>query len=615
MISIKELSEKLSKEAEIVTKMLLPNGKKLGNEYVVGSINGEEGQSLKIHLTGEKTGVWADFATGDKGADLIDLWVAVKKISLAAAIQQVKEYLRIREPEWVGPKHKNFKRPEKLNCSELNKQSQVTKYLAETRKLKEETLKIYKIAEQTGKIVFPYFREGELILAKYLDLERPKGKKIISAEENCEPCLFGWQAVSDRAREIVISEGEIDAMTLWQYGFPALSVPFGGGKGAKQQWIEHEFENLIRFEIIYLCFDNDPEGQIALEEIINRLGRHRCKVVTLPGKDANECLQKGITKNQIELCFKEAMTLDPVELKPASAFLEEVIHEFYPPEGELPGFSLPWPSLMEGVRFRPAELSVWTGTNGHGKSIMINQVMLEAMQQGEKVCIASLEIKPKKLLYRLYRQATALADPSITYLQLVNEWADGKLWIFDMIGSVKGDALLQVFRYARQRYGVTQFVIDSLMKCGIGEDDYNAQKLFVEALADFKNEYDVHVHLIAHARKGENEERLPGKLDVKGTGAITDLADNTFAVWRNKRKEEEMRKAEYEKRNPNPEIADAPDALFICDKQRNGDWEGKFYLSWHQRSYQFLENSRHKPKEYVIFPIPDPFASVKVSQI
>ncbi|QBI77608.1 putative replication helicase, partial [Pseudomonas phage vB_Pae_CF67a] len=58
----------------------------------------------------------------------------------------------------------------------------------------------------------------------------PGGKKKITTSSDTEPCLFGWQAIPDGIREVTITEGEIDAMTAWQYGRPALSVPFGGGK-------------------------------------------------------------------------------------------------------------------------------------------------------------------------------------------------------------------------------------------------------------------------------------------------------------------------------------------------------------------------------------------------
>ncbi len=118
-------------------------------------------------------------------------------------------------------------------------------------------------------------------------------------------------------------------MSLYQYGFPALSVPFGGGGGNKQKWLEYEFERLAVFDEIYLCFDNDKEGDIATLELVERLGRHRCRIVKLPCKDANECLQAKITQEVIAQCFHTASMLDPEELKPAHQFVEQVIDVFY----------------------------------------------------------------------------------------------------------------------------------------------------------------------------------------------------------------------------------------------------------------------------------------------
>ncbi len=129
----------------------------------------------------------------------------------------------------------------------------------------------------------------------------------------------------------------------------------------------------------------------------------------------------------------------------------------------------------------------------------------------------------------------------------------------------------------------------------------DGEKFFVEKLADFKNEHDVHVHLVAHSRKGENEDRSPGKLDVKGTGTITDLADNSFSIWRNKRKEEARRSAEHKGAQFVGELAEMPDAVLLCDKQRNGDWEGKLGLWWNPGSFQLLDSEGSRPIQYVPF--------------
>ena len=89
-----------------------------------------------------------------------------------------------------------------------------------------------------------------------------------------EPCLFGWQALDAGVRAVVLCEGEIDCMSYAQYGISALSVPFGGGKGAKQQWIEFEYHNLDRFEEIFISMDVDDVGREAAREIASRLGEH-----------------------------------------------------------------------------------------------------------------------------------------------------------------------------------------------------------------------------------------------------------------------------------------------------------------------------------------------------
>jgi len=144
--------------------------------------------------------------------------------------------------------------------------------------------------------VFPYLVDGELGNVKHLKLEHIDGKKSMRLAKDCEPCLFGWQAIPDDARQVTIAEGELDAMSLWQYCRPALSVCNGAGS---HTWIEQEYERLQRFDEIFICFDGDDAGRKGAAQVIERLGRERCRLVTLPHKDANECLQLGVTREAI----------------------------------------------------------------------------------------------------------------------------------------------------------------------------------------------------------------------------------------------------------------------------------------------------------------------------
>ncbi|RUQ96565.1 bifunctional DNA primase/helicase [Legionella septentrionalis] len=599
MIMAKEIVRNLSQRAEEVARYLLPNGKKIGNEWRVGSIDGESGKSLGVHLTGEKAGIWSDFATGD-GGDLLNLWVQKRNLTNYEAMKEASSYLGISQPHFEAYKVSKFARP-KQNLDSLGDNSPVMNYLTQIRKLQPEIIQAFRIGQKGNEIVFPYLCNNELIFVKYLDLKRADGKKQMRVEPDCEPCLFGWHMLPKQARSVAICEGEIDAMSLCQYSMPALSVPFGAGGGKKHNWIEYEFERLSIFDEIFLCMDDDQEGYIATKELIERLGRHRCRVVKLPLKDANECLQAGVAEEAIKKCFDLAKTLDPDELKPASQFVGQVIDEFYPKPGTFIGYSSPWEKATDKILFRPDELSVWTGINGHGKSQFLGQIILSMMQQGARVCIASLELKPKRLLMRLTRQAAALANPSIEYIEAIHKWYEDKLWLFDLVGSAKSKRLLDVFLYARQRYGVDVFIIDSLMKLDIADDDYSVQKVFIDQLCDFKNQHNCQVHIVVHPRKGFDESKPPSKLDIKGTGTTSDLADNCFIIWRNKEKERltQVKASGALLDEKEEKIVNSADCKWICDKQRNGDWEGVLGFWFHANSLQYVYAPDKKPIRFV----------------
>lgn len=204
---------------------------------------------------------------------------------------------------------------------------------------------------------------------------------------------------------------------------------------------------------------------------------------------------------------------------------------------------------------------------------------------------------------RLTRQAAGLATPTEPYIRAIHEWYEDKLWLFDLVGTAKTDRLLDVFLYARQRYGIDVFVIDSFMKCGIDEEDFKAQKAFIEKICDFKNQHNCHVHIVVHPRKSNDESQVPGKLDCKGTGAITDLADNCFIVWRNKAKEEivQMKSRGVALTLKQSDKLTEFDCIWRCDKQRNGEWEGKIALWFDRQSFQYFGNPVYKAKQYVEF--------------
>jgi twinkle protein len=136
-------------------------------------------------------------------------------------------------------------------------------------------------------------------------------------------------------------------------------------------------------------------------------------------------------------------------------------------------------------------------------------------------------------------------------------------------------------------------MVDSLAKCGFAEDDYNGQKDFVDKLMEFAGKFEVHVHLVVHIRKQKDEQQMPGKMDIKGSGAISDMVDNVFIWWRNKEKEIARGKGETVSENN-------PDAQLNCVKQRETGNEPNFGLFFHPDSCQFLNKHNEPPKIYAV---------------
>lgn len=283
------------------------------------------------------------------------------------------------------------------------------------------------------------------------------------------------------------------------------------------------------------------------------------------------------------------MQAAPVKHKvsPASDWTKAAIDYFYKPD-DTPKIYLPWTKTHTDFHFREGEVSLWGGISSHGKSVIVGQAMLGLMHQCQKVAIASLEMLPVVTLARMQCQAWGGDRPNIDFIKQFGVWTDGKMWVYDHVGSTTPETMLAVIRYAVDKFGVQHFVVDNLTKVidgDQGEKVYNQQKDFVDSLCEIANSTKVHIHLVAHIRKAGSETAIPGKFDLKGSGSLSDLVDNIFIIWRNKEKEQSVRDGDGK-------LADAPDAILKIDKQRNNGTEGSYHLWFDRGSCQYLE-SRH----------------------
>ena len=272
------------------------------------------------------------------------------------------------------------------------------------------------------------------------------------------------------------------------------------------------------------------------------------------------------------------------KVRPASDYLDDVMHVLSPAH-DTPQFpKLPFANAW--LYFAPGEVTLWGGFNNSGKSMINGQVMADFASQGQKVCIASFEMKPAKTIARIMRQLTGHVQPTKDQVAFHLKRMDGSMWLYDQQGTVQPDRMIAVIKHCAEKLKCQHIVIDSLMKCVRGTDDYNGQKNFVDSLTACARDYGVHIHLVVHLKKGDGDERMPTRMDISGTAAISDLVDNVVLIWRNKKKERDSDSGKVVQESD-------PDSVLICDKSRNGEWEGRVKLWYDRTSQRFNDVNRN----------------------
>jgi twinkle protein len=325
-----EVEAKLTERAPQVAQHLLPYGRREGGEWVCGNLNGQPGNSLKVNVS-NRPGVWCDFADSGKGGKtLMSLWCSVRGRPFRECIMEAKNFLGIRDG-FQNRKVANYPAPlvnpdpsggRKVSetwakCSPLIEGGPVWKYLVDRRRLDPQAIVAYDIREIiiSGEpvMVFPYWAAPTDGLApvnitpsipewlKFEKLTRVDGKKKEWTSPQPEKSLFGVQLSKHpafrRCRDVLITEGEKDAVSWASYGCAAwgilpVSVPFGAKwKGQhkhlpspNREWLDRNYEWLQGFEMVYVAMDSDEAGQRAAADIITEIGPRRCRLVELPEK-------------------------------------------------------------------------------------------------------------------------------------------------------------------------------------------------------------------------------------------------------------------------------------------------------------------------------------------
>jgi twinkle protein len=612
-MEIKQLNELLLGNIERIVNTMLPGAKKQGTNWICADRYGGVGSSMVID---SKTGKWKDFASGEKQSDLVDLFTA-RSGSLAQGIKEAKSFLGIKDERKRHEKATSFAKP-KRDWVPLREIPEVLNYFLR-RGITEEVCNDFGVMAFNNRyfsadmpnggpgycfVTRAIIRSGAVVdvMAKYTMLERDdRGKKIEIRQPKGLDFLFGACAEMNKgATEIVITSGQIDALSYAVAGIQAVSIPSGDNV---MTWLEHSFEYLSAMRVIYISFDNDTSAEEAAKTVIQRLGMSRCKVINIPhnfnGKEIKDANDFHMAGGDLRDLFNRAEFLRPPSMRSGGELTERLLRELSQEGHDTRGSALMgWDTKEEsvGFRIRPGELTIWTGFEGSGKSTILYQSMLHLMTvERKKAFIISLEEPNESILSYMIQQLLGYpvgrAEMEEVFKDEDGEWAGKsmaqvvrelyeeliapKLTMLDMLGACKIAQIVDTARYAVQRHGAEHVVIDSLLRVSDLDIEDNAMtNKIMEEILGIANETGAHVHLVAHSRKPKGPasdlSSIPGSSDIKGSACIPGVAWNIISMWRNTVKSDMLtnpRQQKYDKED----VAKWADAqLRVCKQRATG---------------------------------------------
>jgi twinkle protein len=411
----------------------------------------------------------------------------------------------------------------------------------------------YAVGNFNGKPVqiAPFYNERGQLVAQKL---RTKNKDfpITGNSSKVPSMLWGLQLARRGGKMIVVTEGEIDAMSVSQAmgnTWPAVSLPNGSQSlGA----LKDSLEFLETYEKVVLCFDNDNPGRKATEAALELFSPGKAFVAELGEfKDANEMLQAGKSK-ELRQAIWEAKQFRPDGIINLDDIKDRIMAK---PEM---GFTYPWPGLNEKLYgFRRNELITWTAGTGVGKTALVSELVYDLVVNQElRVGVIYLEEGVERAARRLV--GIAMDKPvHLEGTEYTSEEFEGayartigtrRVFAYDHFGSLDGDHLVNRIRHMVRGEGVDVVILDHVSMVVSGNDlDVDERRMLdhiMTAMASLVQETGASIHVVSHLRRPSgstsHEEGLQVSLShLRGTQAIAQLSHAVIAAERNQQAETE----------------------------------------------------------------------------
>lgn len=393
----------------------------------------------------------------------------------------------------------------------------------------------------------PYYNSDNELVAYKAKVMETKQTWWISKGDEVMP--FGWQqAINSGAKNLIITEGEEDAIALFQaikesnigtayekFDPAVVSIPHGAGCAAK--YLAKISDHINRnFKGIVLVFDQDEPGRKGAEAVCKTVFSE-AKVASLPAKDANACLIEGREKALVK-----AVQFQASVPKRSTLVWGRDLHE----KARVPaqyGVSWPWEGLTKITRgIRTGEVHYIGAGQKMGKSEIVDAIGEHLMEEhGWKILVAKPEqnnlITYKKLAGKVVGKV--FTDPNI-------QFEDDA---YDKAGELLGNQLCMINLYqhlgwaslkedikAAVAEGVKAVFIDPITNLTNGMDSASANTHLQEVAQELSSmalDLDIVIFIMCHLRNpdGGPEHTLGGKVLTSQFAGSRAMGRSANYIW------------------------------------------------------------------------------------
>lgn len=407
---------------------------------------------------------------------------------------------------------------------------QITVKTLEMMRVTESVEWMPQVSAERNVICFNYYRNGELINIKFRD-----GAKNFKLVKDAEKIFYNLDGIRDETTCYIV-EGEMDCLTMVQAGYQnTVSVPNGATKNNnKLDYLDSCYKYFETMEQVFICTDHDEPGEALGNELARRIGVEKCFRVHLSGfKDVNEQL---CSLGRVDVSDYKPFPLTGIYT--VNDHWEEVLKILK--DGYPKGWK-PRGGLGNLISFHPGYMTIITGIPGHGKSEVLDQLLLQiTIDYGIRGGFFTPENWPsavhiikmiEKLMGKAFFKLNELErEKARRFLQ------DKVYWIYPDEGFTL-DQILEKVRQAVLRHGIQWFVIDPWNKLEHIDDSTNYVSRCLDTISNFNKKNGTHSFIVAHPTKmrmnhDTGKYDIPGLYDISGSANFYNKADIGMCMYK-----------------------------------------------------------------------------------